>query len=186
MFDDSSFVSMVQNPKAGDDRLYVEFKLHPMLNETKSTEAGRPIYEDVEFVKILIPGDRDVYFQPALPVDKMRFRKQYEDFKAGREAVQSGTPLAMLPGVTESMVAEFAYFKVRTIEALANLNDAVAGQIPGIHELKRRAAAFVAAANENAPLVKVQAELEQRDTQIAQLQEALKELAAQVAKNGKK
>lgn len=182
MYDDSSFVEMARNPKSGDERLYVEFKLHPMLNENKTVEAGRPIYDDAEYIRILIPGERDVYFQPALPADKQRFRKQYEDFKAGKDQSESGTPLALL-GMTESLIQEFAYFKVKTVEALADLNDAVASRMPGTHEWKRKAAAFVAAAKDNAPLVKVQAELEQRDTQIAQLQDALKELAAQVAAN---
>jgi hypothetical protein len=187
MFSDESLAQMAMKPGSGDERLYVEFKYHPMMNEAKSTEAGRPIYDDVEFVQILIPGDRDVYFQPALPVDKARFRRQYEDFKAGKAASESGTPLGLLPGMNEGMVQEFAYFKVRTIEALASLNDAVAGQFPGIHEWKRTAKAFVTAAEQNAPVAKVQAELEQRDVQIAQLQDQLKELAALVAsKNAKK
>lgn len=185
MYDDNSMAQMAINPRAGDERLYVEFKLHPLQDTELSDKENRPVYRDVEFVQMLTPGDRDVYFQPATEQDKRRFPKQYEAFRAGRAQEVIGTPLALLPGVTGSLLEEFAYFKIKTVEGLAELSDAVAVRLPGSQEWKRKARAFVQAAKENAPVAKVQAELEQRDAKIKALEQQLSELAAAVARKGK-
>jgi hypothetical protein len=180
---DNSYVNLarnVNNPHAGDERLHVEFKFYPLQNMEKTEKEGRPVFDDVEFVKILTPGDKDIYFQPASFDDKTRFRRQYEDFKANREAAISGTPLHVI-GMSEAAIAEYAYFRIRTVEQMADVSDAVAVRAPGTYEWRRKAQAFVTAAKEQAPLIKAQAELEKRDDQIAALKKQLDELAAAIA-----
>jgi len=65
---------------------------------------------------------------------------------------------------------------VRTIEQLAQLSDASCMKLPGSLELKRKAAAFLEVQNDEAPLRKVQAELEQRDQVIAEMASRLNAL----------
>jgi ABC-type enterochelin transport system substrate-binding protein len=48
----------------------------------------------------------------------------------------------------------------------------------GHHAIKQRAAAYLAAAKENAPTLKMEAELKKRDETIAELQETVNALLA--------
>ena len=51
----------------------------------KSKQAGRDIFEDREFVRILIPGDRrSAPVEPVGDEHKKRWPREYEAFKAGR------------------------------------------------------------------------------------------------------
>lgn len=183
-FSDADAYNLAMNPHAGDDKMFVEFKMHPMLDGPASDEAKRPIYRDVEFVSIIQPGSRDEYFQPAREEHKARFRKQYENFKAGQADAVVGTPLALLPGVSPAQIEEFAFFKIRTVEALAGIPDSVGRQFgAGITELKRKAQAFLDQSNSDAPLRKVQTELESRDAELALLKMQLAELTTTVNAN---
>jgi hypothetical protein len=78
---------------AGDKSLYVQFYMHFNENQTKSQEAGRPVFDDCEFVKIFSPGDRtNIIDRPVRESDKLRFPGQYAAFKANKEQQASGTP----------------------------------------------------------------------------------------------
>ena len=97
----SDFDMMAPNPDdfrpgAGDDKLYVIFHMDIVKDEGKSVEEGRPIFNDVEFVQIFVPGDKtNVIDRPIRPSDKARFPKQYQAFKEGKaeEAQLQKTPL---------------------------------------------------------------------------------------------
>ena len=112
-----------------------------------SQQAGRPIYEDREFVEILIPGDRRAMaFEPVNEGHKSRWPREYEAFKAGREAPLEGTPLADWPNsqLTRSRVEELAYFNIRTLEHLAAVNDAQLQNLGmGARELREAAKTFL-------------------------------------------
>jgi hypothetical protein len=66
-------------------------------------------------------------------------------------------------------IEEYRYIGVRTVEQLATLADNVCIKLPGSQELKRKALAFLEVQHDEAPLRKVQAELEQRDQVIAEM-----------------
>jgi hypothetical protein len=78
-------------------------------------------------------------------------------------------------------VEEFAFFNVRTVENLAEMNDGVLQKFMGGQALRQRARDFLAAAKDAAPLSQLRAELEKRDAEI----EALKASVAEIAKNKK-
>ena len=49
---------MADQPRyAMDSKLYVKFYTRPVMHGFKSNEAGRPIYEDKEYIQIIVPGD---------------------------------------------------------------------------------------------------------------------------------
>lgn len=178
---DESYIKMIEAQSQGaaqdpaDARLWVKFETRPMQNEAKSTEAGRPIFEDTEWIKIMVPGDRDTEEHPVNDHDRARFAKQYAAWKATGGSEQTGTPLEAWPQITRSQVEELRFFKVFTVEQLSQVPDVLAAKFMGINALKAKAAAYLAAAEGDAPTVKLQAELSKRDEEIATLQRALKE-----------
>lgn len=92
----------------------------------KSQEAGRPIFEDREFVEILIPGDRRAMAnEPVNEEHKARWPREYEAFKRGQELPREGTPLRNWPNsqMTPARVEELAFFNIVTVEELAAVGD---------------------------------------------------------------
>src|SRR5213080_426079 len=160
-----------QNQFKGDENLRVNFSLYPHFNQDKSNKEGRPIYDDVEYITIMVPGQTDIIHRKAWRLDFERFPKQYAAFKNNQDQdAASGTPLRVLPWLQGSQVKELEYFNVRTIEQLANLADSVAGKFMGAQALKQRAKDFLTAAKEAAPLTAMRAELDQRDSKIEVLE----------------
>jgi hypothetical protein len=170
-----------------DAKLFVTFSLESRLDKRATQEAndGMNKYRDVEFITIRVPGDKTLSIhRPVVHSDKMRFPLQYAAFKnsvTGDQVI--GTPLALWPGCKPSQAQELAYFNVRTVEQLAAMPDGVGGaSMMGVQALRLAARQFVAARKEEAPLLKVQAELKQRDDQIAALTDQVAQQTALVNK----
>jgi hypothetical protein len=107
-----------------DDKLHVKFFMRPRIDIAKSEEANRPIYKDVPHIEIMIPGDKNnVVLAEVWEQHIRRFPRHWEQFQAGIKNQVIGTPLKAAPFLTESHIEELAYFKIVTIEQLANLAD---------------------------------------------------------------
>jgi hypothetical protein len=182
--DMEGYTALAQNPRAGDDKLYVVFSQVATENQQETAKAGRPIFEDLDWIEIRAPGDRDVIKRPADEGDRRRFARQYAAYKQGRGENEQivGTPLAAVPWVTRSQVEEFAFFKVRTVEQLVGMSDALGQRFPGFQGLKQRAQVFLEAAAGAAPGEKHAAELKERDERIAALEAQMRELVAAQAR----
>jgi len=164
--------------RKGDEHLAVRFFRKAARDDAASAEAGVMRFKEVEMIQIMVPGDRDnIVVRPAGAGDLRRFGKQYEDWKRNETSEQlNGTPLEMWGRLSLAQIEEYRYLGVRTIEQLAQLSDASCMKLPGSLELKRKAAAFLEVQNDEAPLRKVQAELEQRDQVIAEMASRLNAL----------
>src|SRR5215471_1867416 len=89
-----------QRADAADEHLLVVFYMGTMKNDARSAEEGRLIVDDVECVKIIIPGDKNnMLDRPATPRDKARFARQYAAFRQGKLGDEqiSGTRLTDWP-----------------------------------------------------------------------------------------
>ena len=42
---------------SGNEKLFVTFEMHPVRDEVKTAEAGHPVFEDVPFIRKVVPGD---------------------------------------------------------------------------------------------------------------------------------
>lgn len=168
---------------AGDKNLWVQFGLEPMEDSAASATEGRPIFKEIEHIKIMQPGNKEsIIIRPITEKDKSRFRQQYENWKAGREEEVSGTPLAKWPGVTRAQVEELKFFNVRTVEQLAEMADAHAQKFMGVNNLRRLAREYIQKGKEGAMSAQMLDALKAKDNQIAALQEALNGLQAEVSK----
>lgn len=162
-----------------DEQLLVKFDVRSKQDITASQEAGRPIFRDVEYIDIRVPGSPDNVCRPATARDKDRFPKHYAAFRNridDKEHVE-GTPLAEWPQVTRSQAEELAFFGIKTVEQLATVSDANGQGLMGFHGMKRRANEWLKAAKQGVQVSELQAELKKRDEQIAEMQAKLEELS---------
>jgi hypothetical protein len=177
----------------GDDsRLYVEFTMEAIHQTAKSEEEGRPIFKDVPHVRIHFPGDRTKQiFRPVKfeddhqgPADPRRFPQQWRAFEAQQEQVQTGTPIEQWGPLTKSQAMEFKAMHIHTVEQLAGIADSNLSWL-GARELRDKAVAWLAQAENGKEALRLQSELEKRDADIEDLKRQVKELAA-LAQSGAK
>lgn len=165
---------------AADDRLYVEFFREPVMHPGRSRESGRAVYEERDFVRIHVPGDKStVVVQPMDQINMIRFQTRYDKWKAGQADAVTGTPLNALPGMTPAKVEEYRYFKIVTVEQLADANDQLGQKFMSFNSDKQRAKAFIEATKNNAPIEAMNAELQKRDAEIENLKTMVEALQAQ-------
>jgi len=189
--------SDIQN---ADSRLAVQFYKKSMKQEDASAEAGRPIFKEFDFVRIMIPGDNlteiDTYAQES---HKQRFPRQwahYQNQVSGHEDI-IGTPLDQWPQVTRSQAEELRGLKFYTVEAIADCSDQqlqrigmVAGMSP--HNFRLKAKAFLNLANDSAEVAQRESELQalkeenakikaETDAKLTAMQEQMSALLAAVA-----
>lgn len=175
------------NDALGAEKLHVVFSLYPVKDELASEKEGRHIYVETEFVQIIVPGDKNnVIKRPVRERDRRIYRKQYEAFKAGTQDVTNGTPLKEWPGITRSEVEMLAYFKVQTVEALAELSDGAIQEIGPIRHLTERAKRYISEAKAAAPAEQMAAALKKKDEEMDNLRRQMKELTDRLDKQGRK
>ncbi|MFY7916170.1 MAG: hypothetical protein ACOVPA_16075 [Rubrivivax sp.] len=162
-----------------DNKLYVEFFRKPILQPGKSREAGRAVYEEIDYVRIHVPGDKSsVIERPVNQQDIFRFQDRYNKWKAGQEEAVTGTPLTALPGMNPSKIEEYKFFKLVTVEQLAEANDNLGGKFMSFQQDKQRAKVFLEVAKNNAPIEKMNEELQKRDAEIENLRTMVEALQA--------
>jgi hypothetical protein len=186
--------------QGADSRLAVQFYKKSMKQEDASNEAGRPIFKEFDFVRIMIPGDNlteiDTYAQES---HKQRFPRQWAHYlnqTAGHEDIV-GTPLDQWPQVTRSQAEELRGLKFYTVEAIADCSDQqlqrigmVAGMSP--HNFRLKAKAFLNLATDSAEVASREAELQalraendkiksETDAKLSKMQEQMEALLAAVA-----
>jgi hypothetical protein len=170
---------------AGDESLFVVFYMGVIKNEGKTAEQGRAIFDDVECVRIIIPGDKNtVIDRPASAQDKQRFSKQYGMFKQGmsEEEQVSGTRLTDWPFLTRAQCEEFRYLGIKTVEQLAGVRDDIVSRVPGLTQLKQHAQVWLGKTQSAAEAAKTSKLIADQAAQIAALQEAVRDQAARIEK----
>lgn len=129
--------------------------------ETIIKGEGRPIYEPVEYMEILTPGDKDtVVDRPVRKVDRYAWADRYKAFRNGTQT-QEGQPLSTWAGVSPERVEEYAAMKIRTVEALAAVSDVNLPNLgPGARADRDKASAYLAVMKGGAPVAELKAENE--------------------------
>lgn len=168
-----------------DKKAFVRFFIRPVEDKKASLEAGRPIFRDMEYCEIMVPGNSTN--RPIKRVDdiiKRRYASQYRAWlDAGRdEEFVEGTPLTEVPWVKRSQVEELYYQRIKTLEQLAAVDDNVCTRIPGMYELRKRAQLVIEAAAKKAPIADLQAQLDHEREQNNVLRESLALLGERLEK----
>lgn len=169
-----------------DAGLYVRFDLKAVPDKKGSEEAGRPVFKDVEYVEIHVPGDKhNVPHRPVTPEDRVRFKPVYDAWKAGQKEVLVGQPLKEWAAIRPSEVAMLAHYDIHTVEALAGVSDGNISRIGPIRHLVAKAKDHVEASKAAAPALALKARADAQQTQIAALEEQLKQAMALLDKKMK-
>ena len=186
--------------QGADARLAVQFYKKSVKQDIASDEAGRPIFKEFDFVRIMIPGDNlteiDTYAQES---HKQRFPRQwahYQNQVANHQDI-IGTPIDQWPQVTRSQADELRGLKFHTVESIADCSDQqlqrigmVAGMSP--YNFRLKAKAFLNLATDSAEVAHREAELQalrsendkikaETDAKLAAMQEQMSALLAAVA-----
>lgn len=162
-----------------DKRLLVMFYKDVIKNEIKSTEAGRPIFDEVDLIRIMTPGSRDSFTGDATEQYQQRFPQQWARYRAGKDQKLSGTPLNQIPWLSIGQIAEFNAVNCHTVEQLVGMSDALSQKFMGHHAIKQRAQLYLDSAKAEAPSLKLQAELAKRDEVITELKQTVDALVAE-------
>jgi len=174
-----------QQSKA-DETLLVKFYYLSVADKAASSEAGRPMFKEVEMIDIKVPGQRDGVARPASPRDKGRFPRHYQAFKNRMEAPSDGTPLSEWPAISRSFADQLSFANVKTVEALADLNDNLMHNIPGVQNYKQKAKDWLEATKDDAVLSQMRDELTARDQTIAEQGETMEQQATMIEKLNKR
>lgn len=152
----------------GDEKLHVRFFALPRIDVVESTKANRPIFKDVHYVEMMMPGDKhNIVVEPVWDQHKTRFPAKWDAYIRGASQQIVGTPLKVAPFLTPSHVAELEYLKIFTVEQLADLSDS-ALNFMGANEFKQAAKKFLERTSSNDALLErikaLEAQIEKQDT----------------------
>jgi 3-methyladenine DNA glycosylase Tag len=167
-----------------DSGLYVEFFQKAVRITAKEEAAGRPIFEDQDWVKITPPGNGLLtVIRKASRSDKARFNKQWAFYEQNRSDNDSanGTPLSQWPLMTPAMVEGLKAAGFRTVEQLAMASDQQiqsiqmsAGVAPTV--LREKAKAYLINARDSAAIQKQAEDFELAKNEIENLKAQLANL----------
>jgi hypothetical protein len=164
---------------AGDEKLFIQFYMGTVSDAAATAEKGRPIFKDVECIRIITPGDKtNLVDRPMQPSDRARFARQYSTWKSrGKEGeIIEGTHLTEWPMISRSMAEELKYLHIRTVEQLAEVRDDVMLSVPGLATLKQNAQVWLGKTKTTAEAAKTTKLIEELQSQNAGLQQAVQDL----------
>ena len=143
-----------------------------------SQEQGRPIFKDVEMVRIQIPGDiKSEPVQKVTDLHRQRWPDHYKAFAEKAEVSSIGTPLEQWGRLPGSRIEELKFFKIRTVEDLAGVPDGLLQNLGmGARALRTEAQAYLELQSDSNVAQKYAVQLEQQQDQIALLQNQIAQI----------
>lgn len=180
---------------------YVTFEVREVEDRDASIAAGHYVGKDVIYAIITPPGSRDKIERVAdewmaqnkdavkedrLPREWERaYADIYKDFKEGRETPVDGTPILTWPPLSPSQQKSILAANIRTVEHLADANEAALNTIGmGGRALKQKAVEWLAQAGgtgKNAEeVIALRTELEASKASQEVMAQQMKDMAAQL------
>ena len=181
-----------------DLKLMVTFTREPFLMGYESEKAGKPVYQDRDYITIVQPGAKSDSKRAVKldsdqhgPSDPERFPRQWAAFKNQTHQVADGLPLENWPpiGMSPAAVKGFKAADIHTVQQLAGLPDAAIGGIPVMDARKWRdlAVKYEEQAAGGAPIAALTAENNALKQDMEIMRAQIAELAAnQKQKPGRK
>jgi hypothetical protein len=172
-------------------KMAVFFHTVQRQNNFKTMTEKRPIFEEKIFLKKLVPGDSTlVVDRPMRETDIEEFPVEWARFQQKKEQRVAGTPIDAWAILSDTQKAEFKALHIYTIDQFAQLADSAGNKIMGFNDLRDKARAFIAAAQDSQMFDKIRAEtdakLAQQEEEMAQLRALVNELSAKKAGRPKK
>ena len=178
---------------------FIDFYNGTMINHAKTEAAKRPIFDDVEMVRIRWAGNtKNEFHAPATDrsdrpiIDPSTNTKYwpiwkehpdciriYEAFKHGQAVAGNGTPLEEWAYLTAAKRAELKAINIMTVDQMANL-DPIAMKRLGMeaNEMKKQAALYLERAAGAAVDARLAAEKEDIQRQLEELRAQMSDMLA--------
>lgn len=181
-------------PRKAEQTVIPRFFTRQMETDQVDPETGLKVYRTVEYVELLIPGDKSN--APEKRVNdhiKAQFHEAYRAFKErgeGADMIGDGIPLKLWPGIKTEIARGLEQINVYTVQQLAQLPDqhCTAPGTIGLRALRDHARAFLDSVKDTAPISALQKQLddlkqksELRDAQLQQAIERATELEKKLA-----
>jgi hypothetical protein len=167
----------------GDASMLCIFYKRAVHNPIKSASAGRPIYEDQDYVMIQQPGEGNLQKvdRPASDLDMKRWPAQWQAYAAGKDQVAEGTPLGLLFPRHPAAIAMLQAVGIMTVEHLAAASSTAIAAI-GLHgqDYVNYAQKYIHGASNGAAFHQMQFELEQMKRDNARLAKQNDDMAHQM------
>lgn len=166
--------------------LFVQFYTHPVQDSAATLEAGRPIFADSEYVRIMVPGDKSSVIERPARIghtavhDNFKYGQEYALFKQGVSDALVGMPLSEWAAVTRAQVKELEFFNIRTVEQLAGMPDTAVQNFAGVSSLRTKAKRYMDEAKGDAIFSQMESKLESRDNTIQTMANQIKEMQQMV------
>lgn len=153
-----------------------------VLNPIKSRDAGRPIHENVTYIKIQQPGERlNVVERPVQDNDKRRWPESWAAYLQGKTQVPDGTPVEMLFPNHPAIADNLKGLSIFTIEQLASLGGNAIDNIGmGGQEWVNKAKRYLDSADKGKEFNKMSRELEESKAQNRVFAEQLRVAQGQI------
>jgi len=160
----------------------VEFFRDAVQNNKKSQDAGRPVFDEKDFVRIQAPGDTNtVIVRIATDQDKKRFPKSWSAYQNGLDLAQEGTPLEQWNLISRSQTLELKHQGIATVETLASVSDANIQKFgPGFMQLRNSAKQYLESSVDLARATQAARERDEAFARMALMQEEIDALKAQI------
>lgn len=174
----------------GAPALQVFFLQEPQVNAEATAASGIQTYDNVltAYVSPMgMPKSNMAHeIERTLPDGTVKvnafyankYGEQVKAYKAGTTADELGTPLRDLIGMTPAVAMNLRARGIHTIEMLAEMQDSAGNEMMGFWDLRDRARKHIETREKNAPTVRLESELAERDKTIASMQRQLDEMRA--------
>lgn len=167
-----------------DALLHVTFYSKSVPQPFLTEQEKRPIFRDVDFVKIHTPGNAlNIVDVPVSEGHKSRFPQQWARYQNGKQGAEQviGTPLAQWSILTPAQAEELRALKFFTVEQVAGASDERINQVgmcvgKAPTAFREQAQRFLQVAKDSASLEHMDEELKRRDKELAELRERLAKL----------
>lgn len=171
-------------------QLIVTFKEVAQKNEEETRKQGFDVFDNVLIAEVTAGGQQAKStviheIERKLPSGEVKpnvfYSRKYasvlDQYKTGRKDIGTGTPLHFLEGMDAGRIATLKAQGVHFIETLAAVAESSStADVMGFREMVAKAKRFLELREKNAPMVKMDSELKERDAKIANLERQLSDL----------
>jgi hypothetical protein len=135
--DVEGFDTSYLDPAKQRDTAVPKFYVRSVRNESLSKKSGQAVYEDREFVRIMVPGDKlNVIDTEVSEHHVRRWPGWYKSFKENKEHKPEGFPITAWAIATPALISTLADMNVHTVEQLAGLPETALPRFPEIMRIQ--------------------------------------------------
>lgn len=181
-------MSIESDRMGADGRLAIKFYKYSDEDKAATIAEGRPIFREVDYIKIVVPGDSlSEIDRPVYESDKTRFPIQWANYlnRQNDDGKYEGTPLKEWNLISRSQAESLRAMRFYTVEQVAMASDQqiqsigmAAGMSP--YAFRDKAKAFIDSAKTEADFTKRAEEIEQLRLENERIQAEAKEEMAKL------